>query len=363
MLAVGLALVLAVAPSPSPSTAQLFDAAIKREAAGDLAVAATTLEALGRARPNDPYADDALFEAAQLYDERLDGPEHARQLYAEILARYPGSRLARRAQHRVDDLTQALTTGGALLVTYQHILADGAHLDRALPAMAAFVAAHPEFALADHARFWLGDRLTEEGHYADADARYAEVEEHRGELLERAQAARGRLAIFRGRPFVARAIFTRLLRSTDPLMRSAAKEGLERVDVTVYYDALLALALAVLAGWLAWALVDGRGQPWGPAVELYYYAPVALLFLLAAATENRAIGVGTLGMALGGLVLTWLSARATNGRLARGGISRTGRAARVVVLMLAAVAVVYSALFLAGLLDLIWATFRFGPDR
>ncbi len=362
MMRLGLLVLALVAPA-APDTAQLFDAAIKREASGDFAGAATALEALGRAHPGDAYADDALYEAAQLYDERLDGPDRARTLYAEILSRYPDSRLARRAQHRVEDLTRALQSGSELLVQYQRILADGGHLERALPAMASFVAAHPEFALTDQARFWLGERLTELGRYAEADARFREVEGLNTELAERAKSARGQLDLLRGRPFAARAVYATLTSSTDPLIRAAAKEGLARVDVAVEYDVLLAIALTLLALWLGWALIDGRGQSWAAPVELYYYVPVALLFLLAAATENRAIGVATLGIALGGAGLTWLSARATARGLLLGPITSGARTARAFALAGAGMALAYSALFFAGLLDLIWATFRFGPDR
>lgn len=44
-----------------------------------------------------------LFETAKL-EERQDNPEHARQLYQEILDRHPETEYARKAQERLSAL-------------------------------------------------------------------------------------------------------------------------------------------------------------------------------------------------------------------------------------------------------------------
>src|SRR5262245_61633632 len=117
-------LLLLATPSPAPGQ-QAFEAAIAREAKGDYIGARTDLEQLAHRLPDDAFADDALFEAAVISEERLSDPAKAAQLYQEVATRYPQSRLARRARTRADFLSSSLRTGAGPLAEYQRIQAEG----------------------------------------------------------------------------------------------------------------------------------------------------------------------------------------------------------------------------------------------
>ena len=82
-------------PAPPSPSQQRFEAATALEARGQFAAAATALEELARAAPSDPFAADALYEAAVVAEERLSDPAHARALYDEVATRYPANRLSR----------------------------------------------------------------------------------------------------------------------------------------------------------------------------------------------------------------------------------------------------------------------------
>ena len=81
----------------------------------------------------------------------------------------------------------------------------------------------PDFALADRALFWLGQRLAEERRSDDAVARFAEVERRfpSSEWALRAKKARADLLLSRGHPFVARAALPR----ADGIERSGGALG------------------------------------------------------------------------------------------------------------------------------------------
>src|ERR1700761_3652575 len=115
MRAVVVAAVVLVSASAFADGPREFAAATSMEARGDYAGAATALEQLGHARPDDSFAADALFEAAVVAEERLSDPVRAHRLYEEVAAKYPTSRLSRRARTRADFLGQSLATGEAPL--------------------------------------------------------------------------------------------------------------------------------------------------------------------------------------------------------------------------------------------------------
>src|SRR5581483_1362017 len=83
------ALLLGVATAHAQSGQAEFDAATALEAKGEYAQAADALEKLARERPDDPFADDALFEAATIAEERLGDPERAARLYDAVAKKYP----------------------------------------------------------------------------------------------------------------------------------------------------------------------------------------------------------------------------------------------------------------------------------
>ena len=54
--------------------------------------------------PNELYGDDALFKEAELYERNLNDKEKAKQLYQELLTKYPGSIYVVEARKRYRDL-------------------------------------------------------------------------------------------------------------------------------------------------------------------------------------------------------------------------------------------------------------------
>jgi TolA-binding protein len=54
--------------------------------------------------PTELYGDDALFKEAELYERYLNDKEKAKQLYQDVLTKYPGSIYVVDARKRYRDL-------------------------------------------------------------------------------------------------------------------------------------------------------------------------------------------------------------------------------------------------------------------
>src|SRR5262249_19782732 len=114
----------ATATTPTQATAQeRFLGAGELLRRGDAASAATAFDRLAEAADAGEYAVDALFGAAGLPEERLGEPAGGLARYQALVRRFPSSRLARRAQRRVDFLAPALAGGAEPLAAYQDALA------------------------------------------------------------------------------------------------------------------------------------------------------------------------------------------------------------------------------------------------
>jgi outer membrane protein assembly factor BamD (BamD/ComL family) len=359
-----LLLLLLAAPTPSPvaSGQRAFDAAIKREAAGDYAGAAADLENLARQHPDDTFADDALFEAALLAEERLGDPAHAARLYGEVVKNYPQSRLARRARTRVEFYASGLRTGEAPLAEFQRLMSQGVRDPvAAIADMEKLLAQHPDFVFADHALYWLGSRLVEQGRESEGVQRFLDLERRfpSSEWTLRAKKARADLLLKRGHGAEARRLYEELARSPDSIARAAGSEGLGAVETRLWRRWLVGVGLAWLALFLGFQLWAGRRRLLRAPTELLYYLPVAALFTLAGVTENRAIGWATGGIAFGGAVITWIAGAATPERKVGG----PERLVRALALALAVLALAFIAIQWAGLTDLVMETMRAGPER
>ncbi|HEY2745336.1 MAG TPA: tetratricopeptide repeat protein [Polyangia bacterium] len=360
---------VARAETTTSTTQQRFAAATMQEAHGQFAEAAAALETLGHDSPADSFAADALFEAALVSEERLADPTRARRLYAEVAAKYPSSRLARRAKMRADFLARSLSTGEAPLREYDDVLANAAARPRAesRARMEALLQKWPDFALADRALYWLGQRLAEEHRLDEAIARFAECERRfpSSEWALRSKKSRADILLSRGHPFVARAVYRELLASSDALARSAGKEGLaDSVTWLVRGVFIVACILYLLAfAWLQLRVVSPRARLAVVPIELLYYLPVAVLFVAAALTENRAIGIATSAIAVGGAIVVWLTSVGLKARLDRGPMSPLARAGRIAAITLAVVALMFLAVQATGLTDVVVETLRTGPER
>lgn len=365
--ALAIAVVLVGGAARAQSSQQEFAAATALEARGQFAAAADALEQLGHARPGDAFAADALFEAAVLADERLAEPARARRLYDEVAAKYPTNRLARRAQTRAQFLAQSLSTGEEPLKRYQAILGDAMTRPKqeSVAAMQALLAQYPDFALADRATYWIGQRLAELKRDDAAAAAFAEVERRfpTSEWARRAEKARADLLLGHGHPLAARAIYARLAAGPDVLTRTAGREGLDDVVTWIRRAVLVVASIVYLIAFAALCLRGNWRRLRRVPIELYYYAPVAALFVAAALTENAAIGWATCGIAVGGALLVWLTALSWTARLERGPMSLAARGGRALAVAVAVCALTFLMVQATGLTDVVVDTFRSGPER
>src|SRR5262249_19426204 len=139
--------------------------------------AAEAFAALSEAYPQDELADDALVEAAQLYEEKLGDPERALALYDQLIKRYPDSRLARRSAGRAAFLRVGLGAGAEPLRRYQDIVNGYARRphDRSIAAMEELTERWPDFPLMPQALFWLAQAYQQERRWDDALRVYSAV--------------------------------------------------------------------------------------------------------------------------------------------------------------------------------------------
>ena len=99
----------------------LFDGAMQRISGASQTTAVAELVALADRFPKTTLAPEALFAAAQQKDESLGAPDQALVLYQRVVVEYPDSRLIRRAQARVAELSASLGRGRGA-DQFQHIV-------------------------------------------------------------------------------------------------------------------------------------------------------------------------------------------------------------------------------------------------
>jgi hypothetical protein len=164
---------------------------------------------------------------------------------------------------------------------------------------------------------------------------------------------------------VARAIYRELIAHGDAVARSAGYEGMS--DSVAWIARAIAVVVCVLYllafAWLQVRAVVPRARLLRVPLELLYYLPVAVLFVAAALTENRAIGLATSVIAVGGAGVVWLTSLGYSARLERGPMTAGARAGRIAAVTLAILALVFLAVQVTGLTDIVIETFRSGPER
>jgi hypothetical protein len=209
----------------------------------------------------------------------------------------------------------------------------------------------------------MGTTEAEQQHDDRAMARFLEVEQRfpTSEWASRAKKARADILLRTGHPEEARRVYEELGRSTDLLARAASHEGLTAVRATLLRVIVLWLAIAYFALFLIANVVILRRLHAGFAVptEVWFYLPVALVFVAAAATENGAIALATAGIALGGGVVVWLVCALLRARPGHW----PARISELAASTLAIISVMYIAVQATGLTDLMIETLRSGPER
>lgn len=363
-------------PSRSPAAQAAFEAALKQLAAGKTAEAAAALARLGAEAPDDEVAPEALFEAAQLYDEQLSRPEEAHRLYALVAQRYPSSRLVRRAENRSTQIAASLRSGAAPLVRFQEIVrttAEGS--PERIARLEELVAKEPGFALIDQALYLLGHARLRAGR-PDAGAAFVELRRRApdSEWTARADQAEAEDLLRRRRFDAARTIYQRLLQRGGPLWSLVGQEGLDRCQLGRHrqlgaYAAYGFLLLVVLVHAIGFVRAQRATRPlaglWPPPLEVLYYAPVAG-FLIAVSlrmkTGGGALSPSLLYIALGGVLIAWLSGASAQRRPQRRGAAIAAVVLGLLWRALAVFALTYAVLEGQDLLDMVLETARNGPD-
>lgn len=345
-----------------------FESALSLVRGGREREAAESLVNLARELPNDDVAPEALFEAAQLYEERLGDPATAQRLYGDLRDRYPQSRLFRRAQGRHDELTLGLRSGSAALVEFNDIVATyrTAGIRRTVERLQKLLAAHPDFAMTNRALYLLGTAYREAGDESAARRTLLLLVSSRpqSQWAPRAIQVLGEILFARGDYAAARSRYGELRAYGGPLWTSAADEGIAQCDRAQRRSRLALLATAYLLLLLVFLAYRGRRHLLPPPFEVYYYVPVAAFLLLVAYLNGGGpVGRTVLSLGLGGAALSWLSAAAA---IARAADPRARTLPRTLLAVLsrtlAAAALLYVVIYHSGLTEVVLETLRNGPE-
>lgn len=336
-----------------------FDQAMRLVGEKGQAQAAVDLVALADQFPHTTLAPEALFAAAQQYEESLSSPSKALLLYRRVVSDYPDSRLHRRAESRVSQLDVSLRSGETPLTTFQHIvrstpddsLARTQQLERLLTEQ-------PSFALADEVMYLLldGALRRSDDTVAVRHKRLVAAFPH-SEWTARGKKIYADWLLRRGKLDLARTTFASLADHPAPLWQKAAAEGLRAVAQAENRRLLAAMGGLTLFGSLLFLGFRHRQRLWPPPIEVLYYLPVGLFFLVVASLLQNGVFVRPLAvLGLGGALLCWLSAAAARADKARSlALGLLWRAALAALLC-------YLAIERQGLWDLVLETLRNGPE-
>lgn len=337
----------------------LFEKAMQRLSGPTATQAVAELVVVADRFPQTSLAPEALFAAAQQYEESLAAPDKALGLYRRVVTSYPDSRLLRRAQSRVDQLSVSLQSGAAPLNQFQQILrsttTDSVERSKRLDDL---LRQHPGFALADEALYLLLDGALRRGD-PTAPERLKQLTDRfpHSQWTARGRQAFGESLLRRGQLGRARTMFLSLAENPEPLWQKAATEGLRAVSVAEQRRLLATIGGLTLIGALLSLLIRHRQRIWPPPIEILYYFPVGLFFVLVAALLQNGVFVRPLAvLVVGGGALVWLSAAA----------ARAGKAQSLLLGLLwragLAALLCYLAIERQGLWELVLETLRNGPE-
>ena len=341
----------------------VFDRAMEQLGTKDAAQATAALQDLALRHPHSELAPEALFAAAQQLEEQQGQPAVALRLYQQVVAGYPESRLLRRAESRIAQLSVSLQSGESKLVRFQTILrtTSDKSLERQTQLLA-LLSEQPQFALADQVMYLLLDGAIRRG------APDSEIASRHQQLVTKFPAsdfcARGQQAyaeqlVRSGQYSDARRIYIQLAGRSEPLWQKTATDGLVALADAERRRLIAALGgLTLLAATVGIAL-RRRKELWPPPLEVAYYLPVGLFFVLVASIiQGAQFARPLLVLLVGGVVLCWLSAAAARSgkrpsSLLLGTLWRGGLAALLC----------YLAIERQGLLELVLETLRNGPEH
>lgn len=334
---------------------------------------------------------DALFLAARACEERLLAPSRALALYERILARYPDARAAVAAQRRAEHLRGFVGqrgTSSAEAQTFAHLVAEAETLPLAEALRRADELAARPWGGAAEVLLWSAElarrrgltpadtsRQTDaRGDSRAAIARYRAVIERFPGSPEAELALRGlagaaaevrdwALAEETTRRLVIRSAADEVTRD-ELLARVATGRAADRWAARAYLvlGAVVLVLLGSLLQVLGFRVRRGDWRVLRPPIELAYMAPIAAVLYGAALTGHTSIAPAVAIISLGGLALAWLSGATLAEARARGLEHRARTVVHVGLGAVAALALAYLAIVGTGLLDLLLATIRLGPE-
>jgi tetratricopeptide (TPR) repeat protein len=286
--------------------------------------------------PADTFADDALLEAARLYEEKLGEPARAAEVYERLLSLHPQSRLSLRAKRRAELLRENLGPGGRdawALAEYNRILFEFAAHPRSesIARMEDLLARAPRFAGAPRATFWLGSQYQKDGRLTQALATFRHIQSTwpESELARRAQKAEGDVLVLRGDFDGAELVYRHFGQGGDAVDRETTAEALRDLSAARWEARALGGAFVLCGLFVLFMLGSMRRQMgslratlralYKPPFELYYFLPLAALFAFASLTEHYALGQAICVLVVGALVVTWLSGAVLDAVRARRG--------------------------------------------
>jgi hypothetical protein len=391
--AVGAAAGSAAAPSPGPgsssvpgpASAQVADLLDKLSGAAD-----SEVEGLVRrieqaaAAPTSSAVDaaglpDALFIAARACEERLLDPARALALYDQILARFGDARVAVAAERRSAHLHAQLSASGGGRVEAQAFArlvaaSDGLPLEEALRRADALAAA--DWPGAAEVMMWSAELERRRGALEAAMARYRRVQTRFPGTPEATLAARGLAgaAVERGEWALAEQL-AKELPATQPADAITQAELLAKVAAGRRAARWFLLAQLTLVGCATLLLgsslqIVGWARPrtwaaalWPPPLEVLFMAPVAAVMVGASFTANVAIAPAVSLISGGGLALSWLSGAGLTAARRQRREERWRGPVHITLIVVAVACLAYIAVTRSGLLDLLIATVRMGPER
>lgn len=379
--------VIALVASPPPvgadegdPIAAEFDQAMAGLADGDHAKVAESLVGLADEYPDHPRAPDALFTAATLFEERLNRPARALDLYQRISNRHPDHRVARAADMRRAELERVLGPDRA-----------GADAERRFEALRRRFGERPETEsialaeklLADHpdwpgvidVHLWIAEIDMRAGRYREARHRFVQAAASPGSDELKFYAGIGAVeAAVRDNAFDEAG---RLLERMDPAghpsrqaVMDEARAELGRARARALWArraslfGLLALALLVAS------LVRAAGSAgkaaaalWPPPAEVIYLAPIGVALTAIAATGYRGLMVGVGLISASGLLVAWLSGAGLAAHRRRGVALKGWALGHIAVAAVAVIALAYVSIHRAGLIEPFFQTLESGPAR
>ncbi len=359
----------AVTRSPG---AELYYKALSKERKGDMEGAVELLDNLLKRFPEDSFCDDAMAEKARLQEENLGQPAKALASWKALAAKFPHSRLARRARSRIAFLQKHLDQGGEVLAEYEWLLKHGSSMKayEAVDRMNSLLHAHPDFSLKTQGLLFIAGLLEKLGDFKEERRVLEEIVKSYPQKREAGLALvkLGRLAMEQGRLDEAQSAFERLKTLPGAEWSKAAQDYLGRLHQlkTGHWTFWLALAVWVLVLFVIVLAIASVAKSEGLSLGLFWPPPVeVLLFLLVMLPLTAVVWVHANQAAHALLWMTVLMTPVLTGNgilLAKFGVSAMGRIFWILGGLVVIASCVYAAVNLSGMMDQVLHTIRFGVD-